>query len=109
MVPRISPIPGIKIKISPGESLRRICSTASAACSVTGSRLRFLAEANVDRKRASVGGEHPAGIGRLLAQVAGDRAGLNGCRHDNELKVGAFVGWSLLTRPSARSLIKLRS
>jgi len=56
-----------------------------------GVAVEVLAEANVDRKRASVGGEHPAGIVVCLAQVTGDRAGLNGCRHDNELEVGAFV------------------
>ena len=40
-VPRISPMPGMKIRMSPGESFRKINSTASAACSVTGSRLRY--------------------------------------------------------------------
>ena len=40
---RISPMPGMKIKMSPGNPFRRISSVTWAACSIMGSRLRYLA------------------------------------------------------------------
>ena len=54
-----------------------------------GVAIAILAEANLDRKGAPVGGEHAAGIVIRLAKVAGDRAGLNRRRHDDKLEVGA--------------------
>ena len=54
-----------------------------------GIAIAILAEANLDRKGAPVGGEHAAGIVIRLAKVAGDRAGLNRRRHDDKLEVGA--------------------
>ena len=54
-----------------------------------GVAIAIFTEANLDRKGASVGGEHAAGIVIRLAKVAGDRAGLNRRRHDDKLEVGA--------------------
>ena len=51
--------------------------------------IAVLAEANLDRKGAPVGGEHGAGRVRSLAKVACHGAGLNGGRHDDDLQVVA--------------------
>ncbi len=89
MVALISPMPGMKTRMSPGSPELTICSTTSAACSVIGPLVMLAQIADLDRKAPPFGTQDRRLACPLSAvQVFGYRLRFERRRHDGHLQIG---------------------